>query len=135
MKKTCLKCGKNTDGNDYCFQHKPRTQLKQRMINRSLVPKKGISERKVIQMKEFFINYWKTHTPHVCENCNKQLGKEPLTYMFDHILEKSKYPELAFVEENIMYLCLECHDEKSRGHYSPLMEEKIKYLKQKYERA
>jgi 5-methylcytosine-specific restriction endonuclease McrA len=131
MKKLCLKCGKKTDGNDYCFQHKPRTQL-QRGNKPSLTAKKVVNDGKSIQMKQFFMNFWRTHKPHICENCNKQLGREPLSYMFDHVLEKSKYTELAFEEENIMYLCLECHDLKTRGHLSSIMEERIEYLKNKF---
>ena len=127
----CKTCGKNSEG-EYCFQHKPRKPLQQRGNKPSLTSKKGVSDGNIPQMKQFFMNYWRTHKPHVCENCNKHLGKEPLSYMFDHVLEKSKYPELAFEEENIMYLCLECHDKKTRGFYSDVMQERINYLKLKF---
>lgn len=127
----CKTCGKNSEG-EYCFQHKPRKPLQQRGNKPSLTSKKGVSDGNIPQMKQFFMNYWRTHKPHVCENCNKHLGKEPLSYMFDHVLEKSKYPELAFEEENIMYLCLECHDKKTRGFYSDLIQERINYLKLKF---
>lgn len=127
----CKTCGKNSEG-EYCFQHKPRKPLQQRGNKPSLTSKKGVSDGNIPQMKQFFMNYWRTHKPHVCENCNKHLGKEPLSYMFDHVLEKSKYPELAFEEENIMYLCLECHDKKTRGFYSDVIQERINYLKLKF---
>lgn len=146
----CKTCGKNSDS-EYCFQHKPRTQL-QRGDKPSLTAKKKVSDGKTHQMsvisnkkvnnvhnniqlsemKQFFMNYWRANKPHNCENCNIHLGKEPLTYMFDHVLEKSKYPHLAFEEENIMYLCLQCHDNKSRGNLSSIMEERIEYLKNKF---
>lgn len=127
----CKTCGKNSEG-EYCFQHKPRKPLQQRGSKPSLISKKGVNDGNIPQMKQFFMNYWRTHKPHVCENCNKHLGKEPLSYMFDHVLEKSKYPELAFEEENIMYLCLECHDKKTRGFYSDVIQERINYLKLKF---
>ena len=127
----CKTCGKNSEG-EYCFQHKPRKPLQQRGYKPSLTAKKVVSDGNIPQMKQFFMNYWRTHKPHVCENCNKHLGKEPLSYMFDHVLEKSKYPELAFEEENIMYLCLECHDKKTRGFYSDVIQERINYLKLKF---
>jgi 5-methylcytosine-specific restriction endonuclease McrA len=67
------------------------------------------------KMISFFFFYWDKYKPHNCANCGIYLGKEPKTYMFDHLLEKSKYPELKYEELNICYLCLNCHDRKSRG--------------------
>ena len=150
----CKTCGKNSQS-DYCFIHKPRKPLssgkglskmssklhkkldkplKQSGIKPSLTTKKKVSDGKSHQMKEFFMAFWKNNKQHTCEVCKKHLGNEPRTYMFDHVLEKSKYPELAFVEENIMYLCLECHDEKTRGHHSDVTTKKIEYLKAKYDK-
>jgi 5-methylcytosine-specific restriction endonuclease McrA len=83
------------------------------------------------KMKEFFLQCWKEKS-HYCEECNKFLGNEPKTYMFDHLLEKSKYPELAFEKNNIMITCLECHDKKTRGFLTNLVSEKIKNLKNYY---
>lgn len=130
----CKTCGRNSES-EYCFQHKPKKPLPSfgRGMFRTLRKKdENVQNNGHSKMKQFFMDYWREHKPHVCENCSKYLGKEPLSYMFDHVLEKSKYQELAFEEENIMYLCLECHDLKTRGHLSPLMEERINYLKTKY---
>lgn len=145
----CKVCGKNAQS-EYCFLHKPKKQLQQRGIKPSLSSKKGLSVGKSIQkrtskqlskeidkkiqahkMFEFFVDIWKKKK-HVCENCNKYLGEQPLSYMFDHLLEKSKYPELKFEEENIMLVCLECHDEKTRGFYSEKVMKLIESLKLKY---
>jgi 5-methylcytosine-specific restriction endonuclease McrA len=84
------------------------------------------------EMNQFFMRYWRDNKEHNCEVCNVWLGSNPLTYMFDHVLEKSKYPHLAFEEENIMYLCLHCHDKKTRGHHSDVTKERIEYLKNKF---
>lgn len=134
----CKTCGKNSDS-EYCFQHKPRKPLSS---GKGLTSKMSVISNKKVnnvqnniqlsEMKQFFMNYWRANKPHNCENCNIHLGKEPLTYMFDHVLEKSKYPHFAFEEENIMYLCLQCHDNKSRGNLSSIMEERIEYLKNKF---
>lgn len=127
--KTCKieNCNNPIWSNSLCKNHSSKTQLQS--------GKKSFNVQNNIQlseMKQFFMNYWRAHKPHVCENCNVHLGKEPLTYMFDHVLEKSKYPHLAFEEENIMYLCLQCHDNKSRGNLSFVMEERMEYLKNKF---
>lgn len=130
----CKTCGKNSQS-DYCFIHKPRKPLSS---GKGLSKKSSKLQEKLdkpSEMKEFFMDFWKNNKQHTCEVCSKHLGNEPRTYMFDHVLEKSKYPELAFVEENIMYLCLECHDEKTRGHHSDVTTKRIEYLKAKYERT
>lgn len=143
----CKVCGKNADS-DYCFQHKPRKQLQQRMEKPTLSSKKGLSIGKSIQMssisynkaknvhnnghimqREMFLAIWKKR-PHRCENCDAYLGSEPLSYMFDHVLEKSKYPDLRYEEENICMLCLDCHSDKTNCNLSDFMKEKIKKVKE-----
>lgn len=124
----CKTCGKNSDS-DYCFQHKPRTQLQQRGIKPSLTTKKKVSDGKTHQMREMFLDIWKKR-PHRCENCNAYLGSEPLSYMFDHVLEKSKYPDLRYEEENICMLCLDCHSDKTNCKLSDFIKEKIKKVKE-----
>lgn len=127
----CKTCGKNSQS-DYCFIHKPRKPLSsgKGLSKKSSKPSEKLDKSSL--MRQFFMRFWKENKQHVCEVCNKHLGDEPRTYMFDHVLEKSKYPELAFVEENIMYLCLGCHDEKTRGHHSDVTTKRIKYLKTKF---
>jgi len=92
-----------------------------------------MKEKQAIEARNnFFMTIWKEKLPHNCENCSRFLGKIPLSYMFDHILEKSKYPQLAFEKDNIEYLCLECHDNKSRGHISPIIDMNIKRVKNQF---
>ena len=47
-------------------------------------------------------------------------------------MEKQKYPELKFEEDNIQYLCLQCHDKKTRGFLSEKLLEKVAFVKNKY---
>ena len=107
----CKVCNKNCEG-EFCFRHKRRP-----------INVEGIDKR-----NDFFSYIWKKRD-HYCENCGEWLGKEPLSYFFDHILEKSKYPSLEFNEENIQLLCMKCHDEKSRGFFSIKIKEKRNQLK------
>lgn len=134
MANQCKTCGKNC--NDlYCFHHKPRKPLsKGRGLTKvkDKVSKSELKNAQINDMRKFFMQYWKENKEHTCENCRTWLGKEPLSYMFDHVLEKSKYPELAFEPENIMYLCLTCHSRKSDGYLSDVTKNRINYLKTKY---
>lgn len=125
----CHICGKNSE-TEYCFKHKPRKAL--RASRTPLKTKKVNDEVQISQMRQLFLSVWSKRV-HNCENCGRWLGKEPFSYMFDHILEKSKYPELKFEENNISLLCLECHDEKTRGIVSEKYQEKINQTKMRYE--
>ena len=129
MRNKCKNCGNNCEG-DFCFKHKPRKPF----------PKIGKkSENTDIgeildKRHQFFTFIWNIKLPHECENCGKWLGKEPLSYMFDHLLEKSKYPELEYEEDNICYICLECHDNKTRGFPGEKHKQLIEKAKIRYEK-
>lgn len=62
----------------------------------------------------FYFGIWNKR-PHVCYNCDKDLGARPLTLYFDHILEKGspKYAHLRYEEDNICLLCWDCHTNKA----------------------
>jgi len=131
MKAKCKTCGKNCEG-EYCFRHKTRKPLVGKKLDITYIkPKNEDNVQQIQQMRDFFLSIWKRRL-HNCENCGKWLGNEPLSYMFDHLLEKSKYPELKYEKENIMLVCLECHDNKTRGNLTNLFKEKIKIIKDKF---
>ena len=75
---------------------------------------KVVNHEEIEKLREFFFSIWNKRY-HYCVICGRWLGDEPLSYMFDHILEKDKYPDLKYEEENIALLCLDCHDCKTRG--------------------
>ena len=129
----CKTCGKNAES-EYCFQHKPRKALaKTKMLNTVNKTVKNVeNKRNISDMNEFFLQVWKNRKQHDCENCGKWLGNEPLSYMFDHLLEKSKFPELKFEEDNIMLVCLECHDNKTRGFLTDLVRAKIEEVRKRF---
>ena len=79
----------------------------------------------------FFNRIW-TEREHFCQHCGQYLGNEPKSYMFDHLLEKQKYKDLEFEEENIWLVCLKCHDEKTRGKISEKYREKINFVITKF---
>lgn len=132
----CKTCGKNAD-NEFCFKCKTRKPLPS--SGRGLTSKKSSimskkldkSSSKFLDMRQFFLSIWNKR-PHRCENCNSYLGNEPLSYMFDHVLEKSKYPDLKYEEENICMLCLDCHSDKTNCKLSDFMKEKIKKVRYKF---
>lgn len=79
---------------------------------------KVIDKEKLAKQWDFFLKIWEKRN-HVCEECNNSLGNEPRSYMFDHLLEKSQYQNLAFEESNIFLCCLSCHANKTGGFPGP----------------
>lgn len=60
--------------------------------------------------KQFYLEIWLA-SPHICQcGCKANLGKEPLTTFFHHLLFKSKYPQFRHTPENIMILHPDCHN-------------------------
>lgn len=80
--------------------------------------KEKVNERATFEAdKEFYREIW-VASPHRCTcGCNAKLGKEPLTTMFHHLLEKAQYPEYRHCPPNIMILHPDCH---SAYHSNPL---------------
>lgn len=126
----CKTCGKNSES-EYCFIHKPRKPLPSGK-GFSTVKLNKLDKSPSFDMKSFFLEIWNKRKKHECENCGKWLGKEPLSYMFDHLLEKNKHPDLKDEEDNIMLVCLECHDLKTRGFITDFVRAKIEEVRKKF---
>lgn len=62
------------------------------------------------QDKIFYKEVWDA-SPHVCQECSKKLGKEPLTLFFHHLLPKRNFPQFRHTPENIIILCADCHQQ------------------------
>jgi 5-methylcytosine-specific restriction endonuclease McrA len=82
-----------------------------------------------------FLKIWENLNKKECWSCSKYLGKEPLSYFFDHLLEKSQYPELDLEEGNIYIVCEECHTKKTNGfptekHKEAIMKAKETFLEE-----
>lgn len=83
-------------------------------------------------MREFFLSIWKKKS-HFSEVSGKFLGNEPRTIYMHHILPKSKYPDIAFDEENIILLTWEEHEQVENDIYRyEEVNNRRKYLKLKY---
>lgn len=67
-----------------------------------------------------------------CWECGDYLGKEMKSYMFDHLLEQNKYPELKYEKENIFICCGHCHTKKTNRFPGPKHKEAIEKVKLKY---
>jgi len=67
------------------------------------------AEKNLFELDKIFYKEVWDASPHVCSECGKKLGKEPLTIFFHHLLRKVKYPEFRHTPENIAVLCPDCH--------------------------
>ena len=123
----CKICGKKSES-EYCFIHKPK-----KAIPKTKKILKGYKkETKTDEMRDYFLSIWKKK-PHFSEVSGKFLGNEPRTTFFHHILSKSKYPDIAFDEENIILLTWEEHQQVENDIYRyEEVNNRRKYLKLKY---
>jgi len=71
---------------------------------------------KVAERRWMFLLIWNKRS-HKSEVSGDFLGKEPLTTFFHHILPKSKYPELDLIEENIMLMTPDEHNNVENDMY------------------
>lgn len=124
----CKICGKKSES-EYCFIHKPK-----KAIPKTKKILKGYKkETKTDEMRDFFLSIWKKK-PHFSEVSGKFLGNEPRTIYMHHLLPKSKYPDAAFDEENIILLTWEEHQQVESDIYRyEEVNNRRKYLKIKYQ--
>jgi len=129
--KTCSIDGCNNPvwGKGVCAKHTPKVPLKRTEFR--YTPADGSNSDERLARNNFFMSIWHARL-HECEICMAKLGEEPLSYMFDHLLEKSKYPNLRFEKENIALVCLTCHDNKSRGIINEKYQERINFVRTKF---
>lgn len=129
---TCKSCGKKCDG-EYCFQHKPRKPLAANKGFKNV--KKDEPIRQTVELHEFFLQIWKKRL-HLSEISGLPLVGEALSTYFHHILPKSKHPEAAYDQENIILMTLEEHTNVENDMYRyEEVNKRREQLKLKYERA
>ena len=117
----CPTCGNRCE-KSHCFKHMPRKPLKRAAIKKSKLNVER--EYKDNKMWELFLEIWKER-PHKSEVSGKWLGNEPLSYMFDHLLEKETYPNIKYEKWNIALVTLEEHDAKGMKFPLPKHKELI----------
>lgn len=81
---------------------------------------------------QFFESIWNKRS-HKCEVTGIYLGRIPNSMYFHHILPKQKYPELEFIEENIVILHPDIHARVEMNMYKyEEVNQKREELKKKY---
>ena len=96
---------------------------------------KESKKEKVSQMRDFFLSIWNKR-PHYSEISKGWLGKEPLSTYFHHILLKSKVPEAAMDEENIILISSTEHERVHNDMYVfDEVNKRRKYLLEKYNKT
>ena len=121
----CSKCGKKANS-ELCFVCKPKKPLSS---GKGLTKKSYFAkpkEKDIIEtlkkatetdkLKQFFISLWNKRA-HYSEVSNTFLGNSFSTIYQHHILSKSKYPELALKEDNIIFLTFQEHQQVEADIY------------------
>jgi 5-methylcytosine-specific restriction endonuclease McrA len=124
-------CNNPVWGKGLCSKHSPRTSLTKNTTIPYIKKEKVEKVSMLVARNRLFMSIWEKRI-HRCQHCGDSLGSEPRSYMFDHILEKSKYPQLSLEEENIWMVCMSCHDNKTRGIISEKYQEKINFVTTKF---
>jgi hypothetical protein len=119
-----------------CKNHAPKKPLAKTGNLSVYMSKEGAEQfdkaLKATLMREFFLDIW-SKKPHKSEISGKQLGREPLSIYFHHILPKEKYPQASLDEENIIILTLDEHTNVENDIYRyEEINKRREYLKRKY---
>lgn len=65
---------------------------------------------------ELFQEMWKELPDRKkCWSCDKPVYGQNKPLYWDHLLEKSKYPELRYEKKNLFFCCGDCHQKKNMG--------------------
>jgi len=71
------------------------------------------------RMWKLFDEHWKLKGEgliyRMCESCQDSIWGENKSLYHDHLLEKSRYPELKYEMDNLALVCTECHTKKTAG--------------------
>lgn len=103
-----------------------RTKLKKKNIT---IEERQIRIMEAHRQEVFFMTIWNKRI-HRCGNCGKWLGNEPNLMFFDHLLEKSMFPEFKWEEMNIFLACPICHANKTNGFPGVKHQEAINKMKE-----
>lgn len=114
------------------YQKMKRTPIK-RKSKKTLAAREG-REEKNKEMLLFFSRIWYSITSEEqkCQSCGKKLNNPPRNYYFDHLIEKSKRPNLALERDNIFLCCLTCHSLKTDGHPTEAHQAAIEKAKERF---
>jgi hypothetical protein len=69
------------------------------------------------RLQELYDKLWlKLPRRKTCSCCGTVIYGDNKTIYWDHILDKSVYPDFALEEWNLLFVCGDCHAQKSMGH-------------------
>lgn len=110
--------------------------LKRTLLKNKRRTEEEISEREKERLKMllFFELIWISLPSGAkrCWSCEKELYEPMRSYYFDHLIEKSRRPDLALERDNIFLCCLTCHSLKTDGHPTEKHQEAIEKAKEKF---
>lgn len=96
---------------------------KRSIMKKSPIKKKQKSVEKIQEEKEegtimklFMQTLWeKLPTIKKCWGCGGRIYGDNLTIYWDHLLEKSLFPQFKYEEKNMFFCCFQCHTKKGNG--------------------
>lgn len=97
--------------------------------------KNELKKEETRKLHSWFLSLWEELPSNKkCIECGSSIYGECLSTYFDHLLEKSKYPELALEINNLYYpICGDCHSCKTNGFPKEKHREAIKQAKIKFD--
>lgn len=133
-KYNCPVCKAPSTKETGCWKHSSKKPLKKSTLKKK--PKtqeeKDENKKEIEKQWQFFLSIWETR-PHKCQITGKWLGDTPYSWMFDHLIEKSKRADLKYEEDNIVLCTFDVHSLKTNGFPLPLHQELIEKAKQRFE--
>lgn len=105
-------CGSKALKGDYCFNHKPRSPMKQTSTLKRGKPmrKMGKVGKKWLETRDRWFEAGNKAPYYKCYICGKLLTRSQLT--LDHIKSRSRHPELRYVLKNLAPCCWDCNTAK-----------------------
>jgi 5-methylcytosine-specific restriction endonuclease McrA len=81
--------------------------------------KKSTEEKKeaTAELHEWLRSLWDQMPKGIkkCKSCSGPVFGDFKPLYFDHLLEKSRYPQYRMTEENVLFVCSDCHWAKTNG--------------------
>lgn len=109
----CPFCGRPSEKKEGCFYHKPKKPLR---ASAKTVEQMEENSRETQKMWDLFTHLWnRLPARKYCWACKAPIWGENLSIYWDHLLEKSSFPELKFEEQNLFFCCPDCHTRKGNG--------------------
>lgn len=120
-------------GKKYCKECSYKVENKKSSINKVSEKQKEKNIKKKENTKilhNWFNVLWeKLPRDKYCSICSTPIYGENLSIYWDHLLEKSQYPQFELDERNICFCCGDCHTRKTNGSPLPKHKELIEQAK------